>query len=144
MLTEPDLDSQVGPVLSDGTALCDLVDVDRREVAMRVLTDPDVYRLELDRLFARSWIVVAHESEIPNPGDFVSRYIGEDPVIVTRTRTGEIKILLNVCSHQGMGVCRAEMGNATQFRCPYHGWVYDQTGRFLGSPVAKEQMHGDI
>ena len=131
-------------VLSDGTRLDDLVDVERRQVSMRVLWDPEVYQLELHRIFAKVWVALAHESEIPNPGDFVTRHLGEDQVIVVRDQSGEIHILLNVCQHRGMEVCRAEVGNATNFRCPYHYWVYDLTGRFLGSPVAREQMHGDI
>ncbi|WP_109527496.1 aromatic ring-hydroxylating dioxygenase subunit alpha [Nocardia aurea] len=111
---------------------------------MRTLVDPDVYRLELQRLFGRTWSVVGHVTEVPDTGDFVTRYIGEDPVIVVRDRSGDIQVLLNVCQHRGMPVCRSEAGTATQFRCIYHGWVYDEQGKFLGSPVAKQEMHGDI
>lgn len=144
MLTEQELSMELGPVLADGTRVSDLIDLDRREVSMRVLADPELYRLELEKLFTRAWLCLAHESEIPLPGDFVTRYMGEDPVIVSRDRHGAINVLLNVCQHRGMEVCRAEVGNATQFRCAYHGWVYDQRGAFLGAPVNKEQMWGDI
>jgi nitrite reductase/ring-hydroxylating ferredoxin subunit len=144
MVTETDLGRRTGPILSDGTPLADLIDTDKREVSMRVLSDPEIYRLELERLFGRSWVPVAHESEIPRPGDFVSRSVAEDPVIVTRTRGGEVKVLLNICQHRGMQVCRVDAGNASQFRCVYHGWVYGQDGRFLGAPVKKEQMWGDV
>jgi nitrite reductase/ring-hydroxylating ferredoxin subunit len=130
--------------LPDGTPISSLIDYDTREVSMRVLVDPDLYRLELQRLFGRSWNVVGHVTEILNAGDFVTRYIGEDPVIVVRDRIGDVQVLLNVCQHRGMQVCRAESGTATQFKCPYHGWVYDDQGRFLGSPVGRQQMHGDI
>jgi len=132
------------PVLSDGTPLADLVDVQHREVSMRVLSDPEIYQLELERLFARVWTVVAHESEIPSPGNYVSRYIGEDPIVVVRGTDGSIQVLLNVCTHRGMKLCRAEAGSARQLRCSYHGWTYDLQGRFLGAPVAREQMHGSI
>ncbi|GGL15214.1 hypothetical protein GCM10011588_32240 [Nocardia jinanensis] len=134
----------ISTTLPDGTAVSDLIHRDSREVAMRVLVDPDVYRLELQRLFGSTWNVVGHVTEIPNTGDFVTRYIGEDPVIVVRDRAGDIQVLLNVCQHRGMPVCRSEAGTATQFRCIYHGWVYDERGKFLGSPVANQQMHGDI
>lgn len=142
MLLEHELGT--GPVLSDGTPLADLIDVEHREVSMRLLSDPEVYDLELERLFARVWTAVAHESEIPRPGDYVTRYIGEDPVIVARTEPGGISVLLNVCSHRGMKLCRADAGCAAQFRCPYHGWTFNPDGRFLGAPVAREQMHGDV
>lgn len=111
---------------------------------MRVLTDPDVYRLELERVFAKTWNFIGHVSEIPNANDYVMRYIGEDPVIVTRHASGEINVLLNVCSHRGMVICRADQGKAAHFRCPYHGWTFSNNGTFLGAPIAKEKMHGDI
>jgi nitrite reductase/ring-hydroxylating ferredoxin subunit len=129
-------------VLNDGTALRDLIDFDKREVSMRVLSDPEIYRLELRRIFARSWVGVGHEAEIPNPGDFVLRHIGEDAVIVTRTADGGVSILLNVCAHRGMEVCWSDAGNQSQFKCPYHGWVFDGTGKLLGAPFEQE-MYGD-
>jgi phenylpropionate dioxygenase-like ring-hydroxylating dioxygenase large terminal subunit len=130
--------------LSDGVAMTDLIDTRRREVSMRVLSDPEIYRLELERLWGKAWIVVGHDSEIPRQGDYVVRYIGEDPVIVTRDSNGEVRALLNICSHRGMQLCRAEMGNASTFRCAYHGWAYDAAGRFVGSPIGKQKMHGDL
>jgi nitrite reductase/ring-hydroxylating ferredoxin subunit len=130
--------------LSDGTPLEDLIDIDTREVSMRLLSDPEIYSLELDRLWNRAWLIVCHASEIPAPGDFITRQLGADPVIVTRGRTGGVNVLLNVCAHRGMEVCRTEKGSARQFRCVYHGWVYDNTGAFRGAPVRKEQMHGDV
>src|SRR5271155_3556497 len=142
MSVEGRLATRVGPILSDGTPVRDLIDLDNHEVSTRVLYDPEIYRLELKKIFAQAWIQVAHESEIPNPGDFVTRTIGEDPVIVTRTADGEIAILLNVCAHRAMEVCRADAGNAMSFKCAYHGWAYDGTGRLLGAPFERE-MYGD-
>src|SRR5271156_6238061 len=142
MSVEGRLAARVGPILSDGTPLRDLIDLDKHEVSMRVFHDPEIYRLELNRIFGRAWIFLAHESEIPEVGDFVTRTIGEDPVIVTRTSDGEIAILLNVCSHRGMPVCRVDAGNAATFKCPYHGWAYEGTGRLLGAPFERE-MYGD-
>jgi phenylpropionate dioxygenase-like ring-hydroxylating dioxygenase large terminal subunit len=130
------------PALQDGTTPRELIDLDRREVSMRVLSDPELYRLELRNIFARAWVGLAHVSEIPNVGDFVMRYIGEDPVIVTRTPEGQISVLLNVCAHRGFEVCRAEEGNSRSFKCPYHGWAFDASGNLLGAPLEKE-MYGD-
>jgi phenylpropionate dioxygenase-like ring-hydroxylating dioxygenase large terminal subunit len=137
------LAERVGPLLSDGTAFRDLFDLERREVSMRVLVDPELYQLELRRIFARAWIAIAHVSEIPEPGDFVLRNIGLDQVIVTRTRTGEVSILLNVCAHRGMELCWADKGSSRSFRCPYHGWVYDGDGRLMGAPFEREMYGAD-
>jgi nitrite reductase/ring-hydroxylating ferredoxin subunit len=137
-----DLDIRRGPVLSDGTALRDLIDFERREVAMRVLSDPEIHRLEQKRIFARSWIGVAHVAEIPNPGDYVQRHIGEDAVIVTRDRDGEVHILLNACSHRGMQICWADKGNQSSFKCPYHGWAFNSQGNLMGAPFEREMYDG--
>jgi len=125
-------------VLADGTLLSELIDHGRHEVSLRVLSDPEIYNLEMERLFARTWVMVGHETEIPNPGDFVTRYIGEDSVIVVRTATGDIEILLNACTHRNMQLCRTEYGSTNQFKCPYHGWVFGQNGQFLAAPFEKE------
>jgi phenylpropionate dioxygenase-like ring-hydroxylating dioxygenase large terminal subunit len=143
-LLEPEVRRGAGPVLRDGTAIDDLIDREHYEVSLRVLSDPELYQYELEHLFGKMWNLVGHESEIPESGDYVMRYVGEDPIIVTRDAKGEIHGLLNVCTHRGMMVCRAEGGKGTQFKCPYHGWTFSNTGRFLGSPIAKEQMHGDV
>lgn len=124
-------------VLPDGTPLTELVSLERRSVATRVMSDADIYRLEMERIFDKAWVFVAHETEIPEPGNFVSRFIGEDPVIVTRDREGGINVLLNVCSHRGSQVCTGEAGTVKAFKCPYHNWLYDTRGELIGVPAEK-------
>jgi len=135
------IETRGGPALADGVRLRDLIDFNKREVALRVLSDPEIYRLELKRIFARSWIALGHVAEIPNAGDYVRRAIGQDQVIVTRGRDGEVSVLLNACSHRGMEICWADQGNQASFKCPYHGWVFDHAGNLLGAPFEKE-MYG--
>jgi phenylpropionate dioxygenase-like ring-hydroxylating dioxygenase large terminal subunit len=112
------------------------------EIPAAIFSDPDVYRLEQDAIFSRCWLFVAHESEVPSPGDYVTRYMGEHPVIVTRDEHGKIQVLLNVCRHRGMRICRADLGNASHFRCPYHGFTYKNDGDLIGIPFQKE-IYGD-
>jgi nitrite reductase/ring-hydroxylating ferredoxin subunit len=109
---------------------------------MRLLSDTEIFDLEMERLFARNWLALAHESEIPKTGDFVVRQMGLDPVLVVRQSAEHVNVLLNACSHRGMELERAEIGNAVRFRCPYHGWIFDRDGRFVGAPCARE-MYGD-
>ncbi|RAQ94167.1 aromatic ring-hydroxylating dioxygenase subunit alpha [Thermogemmatispora tikiterensis] len=103
-----------------------------------LFSDPEIFRLEKERIYARAWHFVAHESEIPRPGDYVVRYVADDPLIIVRTESGEIRALYNMCRHRGMQVCRAEAGNAAFFRCPYHGWTYKNTGELIGVPFHRE------
>jgi phenylpropionate dioxygenase-like ring-hydroxylating dioxygenase large terminal subunit len=104
--------------------------------------DPEVFELEKERIFARSWVFLAHESEIPRPGDYVMRYICEDSFLVCRTENGEISVLYNMCRHRGTQLCRAERGNTVAFRCPYHGWTFKNTGELIGVPYESEVFGG--
>ncbi len=134
---------KAGLVLSDGTTIDDLVMRDSNEVSLRVMSDEELYAHEMERIFARTWLLLAHDTEIPKAGDFVVRDMGEDQVIVARDRQGEVHVSLNVCPHRGMKVCTAEAGNAHAHRCIYHGWAFRADGSFIGAPIEKERMHGD-
>lgn len=115
---------------------------DRGEIPAFIFADPEIHRLEQERIFARCWLFVAHESEIPSPGDYVTRFMGEQPVIVARGEDGSVRVLLNSCRHRGMRICRADLGNTSHFRCPYHGFTYKNTGELIGVPFEKE-LYGD-
>lgn len=108
-----------------------------------VYSDPEVFAAEVERVFARAWCFLAHESEIPEPGDYVVRRIVHDSFIVVRDEDGVVRVLANVCRHRGMQVCRAERGNASHFRCPYHGWTYRNTGDLVGVPFHEDAYGGD-
>ena len=105
------------------------VDVERGLIGRRIFSDPEIYAAELDRIFGRSWLFLAHETQIPNAGDYVTCRMGETPVIVTRDTAGTIRALINSCRHRGNGVTRNDAGNARTFTCPYHGWCYDLQGK---------------
>ena len=107
------------------------VDAAAGTVSREAFVSDDVFRLELDRIFHRLWIFLAHDSEIPSPGDYVVRSMGSVPVLVVRGSDGELRVLLNSCRHRGTKLCRGEAGNARHFVCPYHGWSYALDGRLI-------------
>ncbi|RJF95790.1 aromatic ring-hydroxylating oxygenase subunit alpha [Noviherbaspirillum saxi] len=111
---------------------------------VEVFCDDKVFRAEMDRIFTRNWVFVAHDSEIPTKGDFVQRRIGLDQVIVIRDETGKVNVLLNHCSHRGSEVCHEDQGNAKHFKCPYHGWVYKINGDFAGAPHFNDAYAGSL
>ncbi|HXG36378.1 MAG TPA: Rieske 2Fe-2S domain-containing protein, partial [Dehalococcoidia bacterium] len=111
-----------------------LVDTSSGLVSRRIFIEREIYELELERVFARCWLFLSHESMIPNPGDFFSTYMGEDPVIVIRDSAGKVNAFINSCRHRGMKVCRADQGNAASFTCSYHGWTYGNDGKLIGVP----------
>lgn len=101
-------------------------------VLRRSWGDEAVFEQEMQRIFTRSWQFVAHESEVPESGDYVLRKMGRDPVIVARDENGDLRVMLNTCRHRGVPLCRADSGNASHFRCSYHGWTYANTGQLRG------------
>lgn len=103
-----------------------------------IFNDPEVHRIERDNVFGRTWVFLGHESEVPERGDYVVRYISENQFIICRDEDGEFRAHLNACRHRGMQVCRAEMGNASHYRCPYHGWTYNNRGKLVGVPAGRE------
>ncbi len=102
------------------------------QVHTSVYTDPQVFAAEMANIFEKTWVYVAHESELPQPGDYKTAAVGRMPVIVSRGADRQVHVLLNVCRHRGSVVCRAEHGNSQYFRCPYHNWVYRNDGALVG------------
>ena len=97
-------------------------------------TDPRIFADEMDRIFHAGWVFVGHESEIPGAGDFVTRSLGREPVIMVRGQDGAVAVLVNRCMHRGTLLCPADRGSVRTFACPYHGWTYDLAGTLLGVP----------
>jgi len=91
-------------------------------ISRRIFADPEIYELELERIFGHAWFFIGHESEIPEAGDLVARQCGVDPVILVRDAAGKVRAFLNSCRHRGMRLCRTDRDHATTLRCPYHGW----------------------
>jgi phenylpropionate dioxygenase-like ring-hydroxylating dioxygenase large terminal subunit len=71
---------------------------------------------------------------VPRPGDYVTRPLGREPVIMVRGKDGAVAVLVNRCRHRGTMLCPAERGSARTFACPYHGWTYDLDGTLIGVP----------
>lgn len=111
---------------------------------VKMFNDKAVFDAELDRIFGRGWVFVAHESEIPNKGDYVLRRIGLDPVIVTRDNDDNINVMSSHCRHRGTEVCISDKGNAQHFTCPYHGWSYRLNGEWAGAPQFLEAYGGRL
>ncbi len=115
-----------------------LVQPDAGLIPTFVHGDPAIHQLELRRVFERTWLFVAHESELAEGGDFVTREMGERSVIVARSQDGQLRTFLNVCPHRAMRLCSEDAGRAQVFRCPYHGFTFVNDGRLSGTPFRKD------
>lgn len=138
------MERKINTTLPDGTKVEDLIDLEKNEVSLSVMHDPDLHDIEMDKIFKKSWLLVGHVSEIPKAGDFVVRNMAEDEVMVTRDRKDQIHVNLNVCPHRGMHICTTDSGNAHAHQCIYHGWAFRPDGSFIGAPIEQEKMHGDV
>ncbi len=121
-----------------------LVDVERGTISREIFVSDELYQMEQGQVFARAWLFVGHESQIPTPGDYFVSCMGEESVILCRDREHQIHVFLNTCRHRGMKVCRYDEGNTAVFTCPYHGWSFGTDGTLAGIPHFKEAYDEEL
>ena len=112
-------------------ALIEDAETGRYQVRRSVFTDEDLFELEMKHIFEGNWIYLAHESQIPNVGDYFTTYMGRQPIVISRNKEGELNALVNACSHRGAMLCRRKTDNRTTFTCPFHGWTFNNSGKLL-------------
>jgi phenylpropionate dioxygenase-like ring-hydroxylating dioxygenase large terminal subunit len=112
-------------------------------VRREIYRDPEVFALEMERIFKRTWVFMAHESELPAGGDYLTMRVGAEPVVLARGEDDEVRALVNRCRHRGAIVCERAAGNAKSFRCQYHGWTYRNDGPLVGVPYP-ERHSADV
>jgi anthranilate 1,2-dioxygenase large subunit len=107
-------------------------------VPYEVYFDADIYAREQERIFrGPHWTYVALDSELPNPKDFKTSFLGDTPIVVTRAADGELHAFINKCAHRGALVCREPRGNKATHQCVYHQWSYDLAGNLIGVPFRR-------
>lgn len=121
------------PDIADHFDVSTIIQYDR--VHGSVYTSAEIFTREMDTIFKTGWVYVAHESEVSERGDYLTRVIGREPVVVVRGKDGQVRVVLNRCTHRANKLCNAEKGNANSFRCPYHGWTFANTGALQGVPM---------
>lgn len=108
-----------------------------RVIDRRIYVDPTIYEAEREHLFARTWQWVAHESEIPEEGDYVTATVAGRPIVVSRGVDGAAHAFLNTCTHRGALLAPHTRGKAPGgFICFYHAWCFDNDGAFRAAPLA--------
>src|ERR1700733_8097106 len=112
------------------------------EVHRDVYVDQEIFDLEMEHLFANTWIYVGHDSQVPNAGDYFGTSIGKQPVLMVRHTDGDVYVLYNRCPHKGTRITIDTCGNAGKFfRCPYHAWSFRTDGSLLAIPLRKGYEH---
>lgn len=99
-----------------------------------VYTDPGFLALEQKHIFAQDWLCVGRAESLPNPGDYLTLQIADEPVIVLRDREGQVRAMSNVCRHR-MSTLLQGRGHTRSIVCPYHAWTYNLDGSLRGAPA---------
>ena len=108
-----------------------------RHTPGNIYASEEIYRQELQEYFYEDWLFVGRAEQLPNPGDFKAIRIVDQPVLLSRDKDGELKAFRNMCLHRGVEIAEG-MGNSKHFKCPYHGWTYDLSGKLLGAAYMKD------
>jgi choline monooxygenase len=103
----------------------------------RFYRDPEVLELEQERIFARTWQFVAHVSELPEPGRYLTAVAGKEPILVLRDDDGDLRAFRNVCRHRGSRLLSGTGECPKAIRCLYHGWTYRLDGQLIGVPEGR-------
>lgn len=117
------------------------LDVDKESSVFKVsrstFVRPDLLEREYEQIFDKCWLYLGHVSELSKPGDFVTRTVARRNILFTRDSKGELNAFLNVCPHRGATVCREPSGNAKNFQCFYHGWIFGNNGQLKSQAGAE-------
>ncbi len=109
--------------------------VEPGRVHRRVYVDPEIFELEMERVFGRAWLFVGHISQVQNPGDYFTTELARQPVVMTRHRDGKVHVLFNRCTHRGAKVINERCGHTGRMTCLYHGWSFDTDGTLAAVPI---------
>src|SRR3954468_2277900 len=100
----------------------------------RLYVDPHAFELERERIFERCWSFYCHESEVAQPGQYLTREVAGNPIVVVRNTTGALRAFYNTCRHRGALVADQPQGRCATLRCRYHWWNYSLDGELLNVP----------
>jgi len=113
-----------------------------RVIDRNIYVDPKIYAAERDQIFAHTWQWVAHESELPELGDYVTATVAGRPVVVARGDDGALNAFFNTCTHRGAMLAVHPRGNSGgSFVCMYHAWCFDTEGKLMSAPM--DEAYGD-
>ncbi len=105
-----------------------------RSLEREEYVSPERLAREMQVIFRKQWLYLAHRSQLREPGDFVTSSVGCDPVLVTLGADCQLHALANVCRHRGSQLTDDVCGRSTGIVCPYHQWSYELDGTLRNVP----------
>ena len=107
-------------------------------------TDPEFYKLEMQKAWRNSWLYVAHDDELPNPGDFLLFERGSAPIFLVRGNDQVVRAFYNTCRHRGSPIIESQSGNKSGLICGYHGWTYNLEGELINLRDKRDFVNLDM
>jgi benzoate/toluate 1,2-dioxygenase alpha subunit len=98
-------------------------------VSRAIFDDPEIFDLEMARIFEGGWVFLGIAAQAEQPHDFFTTQVGRVPVLVSRDGSGMLHGFVNSCPHKGARIAQTMQGNTRQHVCPYHSWTFDSAGR---------------
>jgi len=136
------MDRRRSPDSSPGTgdrSVFDATSLDGTSLPGWIYRDAEFLQAEKARIFAASWQIVCHLSDIPRPGDYHTLDFLGEPLVVVRDRHGGVNAFFNVCRHRAARLLDGSAGHcAGRIVCPYHAWTYDLGGALNAVPLSRE------
>ena len=105
-----------------------------KSLPQKYFVSADIFTKEQSEIFSKAWLLVGHQSQIPDAGDYIVQRVDRESLILTRDRGAKIHGFFNVCRHRGSRLIEDNCGNRAAIQCPYHAWTYGLDGRLIGAP----------
>src|SRR5881296_3622238 len=109
-----------------------------KTLPQRYFVSPEIFAEEKEKIFSRQWVLVGHQSQIAEAGDYFTAEVAGESLIIVRDKRGEIHGFYNVCRHRGSRLIEKRHGQSAAIQCPYHAWTYALDGRLIGAPHMHE------
>jgi Rieske 2Fe-2S family protein len=109
-----------------------------KAMPQKYFVSPEIFAEEQKRIFSNEWLLVGHQSQIPNAGDYIVLKVNGESFFVIRDKSDKIHGFFNVCRHRGSRLIEDDDGNCATIQCPYHAWTYGLDGRLIGAPHMDE------
>src|SRR5258705_5084817 len=109
-----------------------------KTLPQRYSVSPEIFGEELQKIFPSNWVLVGHQGQLAEPGDYFLAEVAGESLIVVKDQRSTIRAFYNVCRHRGARLCEQRNGHAATIQCPYHAWTYALDGRLLGAPHMDE------
>jgi glycine betaine catabolism A len=109
-----------------------------KSLAQRYFVSPEIFAQEQKEIFSKQWVLVGHQNQIANAGDYFTTEVGGESLIIVRDKRGAIHGFYNVCRHRGSRLIENRNGQSAAIQCPYHAWTYSLDGRLIGAPHMDE------